>query len=117
VRDSAVGAPLSYVIPITMNDSEFDELLKSARGSSPLPASFRQGVWSRIESADTELPREATWFQSVIGALLRPWGAATAMAATVVAGIWLGAASVPETRDAKVAYAESISPFAHAHRK
>jgi hypothetical protein len=32
-------------------------------------------------------------------------------------GLWLGAATAPEPGDAKTAYAESISPFAQAHRK
>ena len=100
-----------------MNDPEFDELLKSARSPSPLPASFRQGVWSRIESTDAAMPQGTAWFRQAIDVLFRPWSAVTAMAAMVAAGVWLGSASVPETRDGRLAYAESISPFTQAHGK
>jgi hypothetical protein len=97
-----------------MNDSEFDDLLRTAKGEVPLPGSFRQGVWHRIESTAAESPRGLAWFQELVAVLVRPWGAAAGVAATVAAGLWLGAASIPEAKDAKVAYAESISPFAHA---
>lgn len=100
-----------------MNDSEFDDLLKTARGDVPLPGSFRQGVWHRIESAALESPRRLRWLHSIVAVFLRPWGAAAGVAATVAAGIWLGAASIPEAKDAKMSYAESISPFAHTYRK
>ena len=100
-----------------MNDSEFDDLLRTARVDVPLPGAFRQGVWHRIESAALESPRRLAWLSSLVAAFIRPWGAAVGMAATVAAGIWLGAASIPEAKDAKVTYAESISPFAHVHRK
>lgn len=93
-----------------MNDSEFDDLLKAARGNDPLPHSFKQGVWHRIESAAAEPP-------TVFQALGHQWVAALGVAAMVVAGLWLGEISIPETKDARAAYAESISPFAHAHGK
>ena len=100
-----------------MNDSQFDDLLRTARAEVPLPSSFRQGVWRRIESAVPEPRRGLDWLHPLMAAFLRPWGAAAGMAATVAAGIWLGAASIPEAKDAKAVYAESISPFAHAPRK
>lgn len=99
-----------------MNDSEFDDLLRTARGEVPLPASFRQGVWHRIESATAESARLG-WFQDLIAVFAKPWAAAAGVAATVVAGLWLGAASIPEPEDAKLAYAESISPFVHANHR
>ncbi len=97
-----------------MNDSEFDDLLRTARGKVPLPGSFRQGVWHRIERTAAESPRGLAWFQGLVAVFARPWGAATGLAATVAVGLWLGAVSIPEPKDAKVAYAESISPFVHA---
>jgi hypothetical protein len=100
-----------------MNDSEFDDLLRTARGNVPLPGSFRQGVWHRIESAGLEPARGFAWFNILVAAFVRPWGAAVGVVATVAAGIWLGAASMPDAKDAKVAYAESINPFAHAYKK
>lgn len=93
-----------------MNDSKFDDLLKAARGDVPLPQSFKQGVWHRIESA-------ADGPQAIFPSFGRPWVAALGVAASVVAGLWLGAISIPEIKDTQTAYAESISPFAHAHGK
>ncbi|MES2659715.1 MAG: hypothetical protein V4689_13945 [Verrucomicrobiota bacterium] len=93
-----------------MNDSKFDDLLKSAGGDVPLPDSFNQGVWHRIESA-TAGPQP--FYPS---SFLR-WATALGMAAMVVAGLWLGTLGIPEAKDARTAYAQSISPFAHAHGK
>jgi len=101
----------------TMNDSEFDDLLRTARGEGSLPASFRQGVWHRIESATADSPRGLAWLQGLLAVLARPWGATAGVAATVAAGLWLGAATAPEAKDAKVAYAESISPFFHGNHR
>jgi hypothetical protein len=100
-----------------MNDSEFDDLLRTARGETPLPPSFRQGVWHRIESAAAESAPGLGWFQELIAVFARPWAAVAGVAATVAAGMWLGAASIPEAKDAKLAYAESISPFVHANHR
>lgn len=100
-----------------MNDSEFDDLLRTAEGNDPLPASFRQGVWHRIESTAEEAPRGLLRLQPLVDAVVRPWGAAAGVFATVTAGIWLGAASIPEVKDTKVAYVESISPFAHVDQR
>jgi hypothetical protein len=100
-----------------MNDSEFDDLLKTAREMDPLPPSFRQGVWHRIECAGQPSAGLATWLESVAFTLARPWAAVAAVTATVTIGLWFGVASAPEPKDAKVAYAESISPFAHPPRK
>lgn len=95
-----------------MNDSEFDDLLKAAKGDFPLPLSFKQGVWQRIENASA--PATQSIYPSFFGS---QWAAALGIAATVVAGLWLGAVTAPENKDATVVYAESISPFAHAQRK
>lgn len=96
-----------------MTDSDFDQFLKTARGEMPLPVSFRQGVWHRIESSDAP----SAWFRDLMSILARPWGAAAGVAATVTLGLWLGVASLPDTKDSKTAYTESISPFSHVHRK
>lgn len=95
-----------------MNDSEFDDLLKAAKGDFPLPLSFKQGVWQRIENASA--PASQSTYLNFFG---RQWAAALGIAATVVAGLWLGAISAPKTKNASTVYAESISPFAQAHRK
>ncbi len=100
-----------------MNDSEFDELLRQTRDPAHLPPSFQQGVWHRIESADATCPPEVVKFQPVVAALTRPWSAVASIAAMVTLGLWLGAATAPETSNTKTAYAESISPFAHTSSK
>ncbi len=100
-----------------MNDSEFDDLLRRTRDPVHLPPSFQQGVWHRIESADADHTPEEVKFQPVVAALTRPWSAVAGIAAMVTLGLWLGATTAPEARDAKTAYAESISPFAQGHSK
>lgn len=93
-----------------MNDSEFDDLLKAAKGDFPLPPSFKQGVWHRIESS-------AVARKPVFSVVEHPWMSALGIAAATVIGLWLGAVSIPETQDARSAYAESISPFVHTSVK
>jgi hypothetical protein len=100
-----------------MNDPEFDNFLKMARFETPLPASFKSEVWHRIESGGAANSRKALWIETIMVALARPWGAVVGVAATVALGSWLGAVSPSTTRDTKVTYAESISPFASANRK
>lgn len=96
-------------MPKTMNDSDFDDMLRSARTASPLPSSFRQGVWRRIENDAAEV--RGSWFQEILTAVTRPWGTAVGLAATVTLGLWLGAITSPGEKRAQVAYANSISPF------
>ncbi len=93
-----------------MNDSEFDDLLKTAGANVPLPQSFNQGVWHRIESRASAAPPIAS-FPGY------PWLAGLGVAATIVMGLWLGALSTSRPKDVKIAYAESISPFAHGGEK
>ncbi len=100
-----------------MNDSELDNLLRATCDEVPLPPSFNREVWQRIENAESEVPAEIIIFPPVMNRITRPWGAVAGIAAMVTLGLWLGAATVPETKDAKQAYAESISPFAHGHGK
>ena len=101
---------------ITMNDSEFDDLLRTAKGDFPLPESFRHTVWQRVEAAGLESKPGVAWFQTFLDALTRPWGAATGLAAIVAMGLWLGASGMPETKSEQMAYARSISPFHHPEK-
>lgn len=100
-----------------MNDSDFDNLLKSAKADVHLRDSFKQEVWQRIENAETDNSPEIARFQPIIATIARPWSAVASIAAMVTLGLWLGATTTPDAKDAKVAYAESISPFAQAHGK
>lgn len=100
-----------------MNDSNFDDFLKNAKADVHLSASFKHGVWRRLENEESEAHRVIVWFHAFAANFVRPWGAAAGVAATVVLGLWLGSASVPGTHGTKDAYTQSISPFDHATRK
>ncbi len=82
-----------------------------------MPPSFRHAVWQRIEHADQGPAGLAAWLEFLAARLARPWAAASVVAVTVSTGLWFGVATAPEPKDAKTAYAESISPFAHSPRK
>jgi hypothetical protein len=97
-----------------MNDSEFDNFLKDARAEKPLPVSFGHEVWQRIETADITLHPHFAGLQSIITALVRPWGAVAAIATMITLGLWLGAATAPRAEHLQMTYAESISPFAQS---
>lgn len=96
-----------------MNDSDFDDFLRSARGGQPLPAAFRQGVWRRVENAQAPVPSPWPW--TVLGLITRPPGAVAGLAAIVALGLWLGAVTAPDQQDDQTAYIESINPFRHTH--
>ncbi|HEX7262306.1 MAG TPA: hypothetical protein VF258_10865 [Luteolibacter sp.] len=100
-----------------MNDSDFDDLLRTARADLPLPDSFKQEVWHRIESVEFESPRVVVWFHDFAAGLARPWGATASIAATVALGLWLGSVSISDPQSAKVAYERSITPFSNANLK
>lgn|SRR5688572_5634883 len=95
-----------------MNESDFDDLLRSARGTFPLPSTFRHGVWRRIENDTAEVRRP--WYYGILAAVARPWGTVAGLAATVSLGLWLGAITAPGEKQAQVAYANSISPFSQS---
>ena len=100
-----------------MNDSELDDLLRSAVTDGSVPRSFRQGVWTRIECAALRRSQRFGWFETFAVALNRPSGAALAVASMVALGLWLGNGGFPNENDAKMDYVQSISPFAAAHAK
>ncbi len=101
-----------------MNDNEFDDFLRSADDPVSLPPSFQQGVWHRIESREiADIPSPILRFQPLATRRVSPWAAAIGVAAMVTLGLWLGAITAPDADDAKLTYAESISPFASTHRK
>ena len=100
-----------------MNDSDFDDFLRTARADLPLPDSFNQEVWRRIEGVEMKSPRVVVWFHDFAAGLARPWGAATGIAATVALGLWLGSVSISDPQNPKAAYEKSISPFSHANLK
>ena len=100
-----------------MNDSDFDDFLKTAREETPVPDSFKQEVWNRIGTNKVEPLRGVIWFHAFAAGLARPWGAAAGIAATVTLGLWLGSTGIRDAKNSEVAYAMSISPFSQHDRK
>lgn len=92
-----------------MNDNELDQLLRDSAVDPGLPSHFRSEVWTRIAIAD-ERSFAGRW-RRFLASLVRPVPATASVVVTVLAGVWLGAASVQEPKEAKLSYAESISPF------
>ncbi len=103
--------------PQIMNNAEFDDLLRTTRDDVPLSPNFNQEVWQRIEIAEADRSPKIVRFPPVLDVIARPWGAIAGIAAMVTLGLWLGAATGPEARDPKLAYAQAISPFAHSIEK
>lgn len=100
-----------------MHDSEFNDLLRSAKAVPPLPGAFQAEVWRRIETAEADSfkLRMRNWVDGIHAMLVRPVAASAAVVLMVSAGLWFGA-QVPESvRDPKLAYVESVSPFLQAH--
>lgn len=98
-----------------MNDTEFDDMLRRARGDVALPDSFRRDVWNRIASEGQRAPMR--WFRSLADYIVRPWSTVCGVTAIVAVGLWLGALSGARSTDAKIVYAESVSPFLQAAQK
>lgn len=92
-----------------MNTHEIDELLRSAAQDLPIPTSFRSEVWTRI--AHAEQRSFAARLNRVLAAFTRPVPAVASVIATVLVGAWLGLSTAPPVKDARLSYAESISPF------
>lgn len=102
----------------SMNDSEFDDLLRSVKVEVPLPSAFQAEAWRRIEAAESDsiAVRLRRWIEAAFGVLVRPMAASMAVMLMVSAGLWLGAKEPSTIRDSKIAYVQSVSPFAQAHQ-
>lgn len=100
------------------DDGDFDELLRSAKVEVPLPGAFQYEVWRRIAVAQesTLRARLARMLEPMLGLLSRPLAASASMVLMIFAGLWLGSLGDHPSRDAKLAYIESVSPFAQSHR-
>ncbi len=92
-----------------MNDDQLDQLLRDSADDAGLPGHFRSEVWRRIAVAE-ERSLAGRW-RHFLALLVRPVPATASVVFTVLAGVFLGAASVQPPQDAQQSYAESISPF------
>ncbi len=98
-----------------MNDSELDEMLRSARPGPALDPNFKSQVWRRIEFSSTETFSFTDWLEKFLTPLTQPVFAAAAVFSMTVLGFGLGAVMRPQAQDYKVAYIQSVSPFASSH--
>lgn len=100
------------------DDGAFDDLLRSAKVEVPLPGAFQFEVWRRIAVAheSTLMARLARIVDPIFGFLSRPLAASASVVLMIFAGLWLGSLGVHQARDGKLAYVESVSPFAQSHQ-
>lgn len=101
-----------------MNDSELDQLLKDCRPPVQVPAGFTRDVWLRIETAESAAwkPRASRVLERLLGVFALPPVAVATCAAMVVVGAWIGLHPAQSDPATEMAYIQSVSPFAHAHR-
>lgn len=98
-----------------MKDDNFDQFLRETEPELPMPGGFGSEVWSRIALAEATSVK-SRWqllLSQLLASFVRPLPAAATIAATILLGGWLGSASVAQPEDAKLSYAETISPFRH----
>jgi len=102
-----------------MNDSELDQLLKDGSPPVQVPAGFKHDVWLRIATAESAAwkPCAARLLERLLGVFAMPPVAVATCAAMVVAGVWCGMQPQKSDPATEVAYIQSVSPFAHAHRR
>ncbi len=103
--------------PSLEREADFDVVLRSAQTAVPLHSSFQSEVWRRIATAQatTLSARIAQFVEAFLAGLGRPAVAAAAVLTMVTAGAWLGVRQTPSGVPGKLAYIESISPFAEPH--
>ncbi len=99
-----------------MKDSELDQLLRAVNASAPIPASFEHNVWSRIGALESDRGLFRLNLERFFGFFARPFVAAAACTAMLMAGVWLGLNWQASSSSGDVAYIQSISPFARNHR-
>lgn len=101
-----------------MNDLELDQLLKETNISDLPDASFQRDVWFRIEAAESNgwKPRVNRILERFLGVFALPPVAVATCTAMIAVGAWFGLEAGNSSPAGKVAYVQSISPFAQTHR-
>ena len=113
-----MAAPSSqHPVPSQNLDADFDAALRSAKVEIPLHSSFQMEVWGRIAAArDANLAARFTrWMEGVSNHLERPMAATAALLIMTASGAWLGSRAEQSAPDGKLAYVQSVSPFAQPH--
>jgi hypothetical protein len=106
--------PKLPILPILMNDSELDQLLKAAGTPAQPAAGFQRDVWFRIQAAETNgwKPRLDGILERFLGLFALPPVAIATCAVMVLGGAWFGLESGKSNPTGELSYVQSISPFA-----
>ena len=96
------------------NDARLGALFRESRVSPALPPRFREGVWRRIEEAESPAPSvgSITWLDALATLVLRPRFAFAAAALLIVAGTTLGMREGTQMarQDAQARYLAAVAP-------
>ena len=101
------------------NDEPLRKRLAEWRVNAPLPPRFQEGVWERIEAAETHKLAQGFWMNIcgwVANRLAQPAFAATYLAIFVILGIGAGwqhgkSKSARVNSDLKMRYVQMVDPY------
>jgi hypothetical protein len=94
------------------NDAPLSSLLHEARATPSLPPRFREGVWRRIEEAETPAIVRVGWLDALAAWALRPRFAVAAAVVLICAGSVFGAVQGAQAnhQQAQSRYLSSVAP-------
>jgi len=99
---------------INPEDIKLSTLLRSSRVAPALPPRFQEGVWRRIEEAESpvKFAGNLTWLDALAALVLRPRFALATAAVLVVAGTLLGVreGSQMANQAAQTRYLAAVAP-------
>jgi len=99
---------------INPEDTKLSTLLRASRVAPALPPRFQEGVWRRIEEADSRLKSTGnlTWLDALAALVLRPRFALASASVLIVAGMLMGAreGSQMASQDAQARYLAAVAP-------
>jgi len=96
------------------DDAKLSALLRESRSQPPLPPSFQQSVWRRIEENDApaEAGRGTSWLDAILTRVLRPRFAMAVAIVLVAAGSLAGVREGRQMarQQAQTRYLTSVAP-------
>jgi hypothetical protein len=96
------------------NDARLGTLLRASRVAPTLPPRFQEGVWRRIEDAESPAPAPGgiAWLDALAALVLRPRFALATATVMIVAGATLGMheGNQMARQDAQARYLAVVAP-------
>jgi hypothetical protein len=96
------------------SDAKLSALLREVRASPAPPPRFQEGVWQRIEKAETPAQSAGgvAWLDALAALVLRPRWAMATVAVLMIAGALLGAYDGTQAarQDAQARYLAVVAP-------